>query len=147
MGDRTYTAITINKYHYDRIKDQIDDNSYEDLELEEDQVKFTDCEANYGTMEALENVLQETKTEYDKRWEAGGEYCAGEEFARKVNGEYMIQEISDEGAAVITELKLILAETDPIKREALLNKRLKELEPFEVKPLAAPQSIDFIKNA
>jgi len=154
MGDRTYCEIRVNKYYYEQLKNSLTEDdpkleeTYEDMDEEDgDTIRMYDCEANYGQMEQLESLLHDRKIEYDKRWEAGGDYPSGEEYARKVNGEYSIQEISDGGIAVLEELKLVLTETDPVKREALINKRIKELEPFEVTPLTMPQSIDFIKNA
>jgi len=154
MGDRTFCEIRINKHYYEQLKNSITEDdpkleeTYDEIDEEDgDTVRLYDYEANYGCMEQLESLLHDRKIEYDKRWEAGGDYPAGEEYARKVNGEYKIKDISDGGMAILEELKLALAETDPIKREALINKRIKELEPFEVTPLTMPQSIDFIKNA
>jgi len=148
MGDRTHCEIKIHKHYYTTNKKTIDEFSNDEIrEEEDDTVSIVDYEANYGQMEPLENFLSENKIEYDKGWEAGSEYGPGSQYARNVDGEYRVHDIYDVDEALLTELKTILAETDPTKREALLNKRIKELEPFEVTPLKAPNSIDFIKNA
>jgi len=147
MGDRTYAEVRIHKHYYDRHKEEIDEMGYDEAEEDGDEVTVKDYEANYGSLEALESFCQQNKIEYDRRWEAGGDYSAGNEYARIVNGEYKVHDIYDDGDAVLGELKTILNEKDPTKREELLNKRIKELEPFEITPLKAPQSIDFIKNA
>jgi len=128
MGDRTYCTTTINKHYYNQLEQEFggeqkleEKTQVCEIRKEDDLVEFHDDQANYGQMEELENILQERKIEYNRRWEAGSEYGAGEEYARKVNGEYKIHDLYDDGASVLTELKTVLAETDPIKREALLN--------------------------
>jgi len=147
MGDRTYCKFTINKHYYEQNKEVFDKMDSDETEDDGEEISFVDYEANYGSMESYESFCQEHQIEYDRRWEAGGDYGAGNEYARNVNGEFKLHDIYDDGEAVLTELKSILNETDHAKREALLNKRIKELEPFEITPLKAPQSIDFIKNS
>jgi len=148
MGDRTYAEITINKYYYEQHKEEIEKIGYHDEIREdcEDEATLVCYEANYGHMEPVEDFLKENHIEYDLRWESGGDYGAGNQYARIVNGEYKIHDIYDDGSAVLDELKNILNEKDPTKREALLKKRIKDLEPFEITPLKAPNSIDFIKS-
>jgi len=157
MGDRTYCEIKIHKHYYDQLENSIGEDDpqlsscYEDMDEDGDDVKMYDCEANYGCMEALESLLHDRKIEYDKRWEAGGDYGPGEEYARIVGGEYRIHELSDEGLSVLTEHKESLeiittgGTLEDIKKH--LEAKVKLLEPFEVTPLKSPQSIDFIKNA
>ena len=116
-----------------------------------DEVTIKEYEANYGSLEALESFCQENNIEYDRRWEAGGDYGPGEEYARIVDGELVVHELSDEGAAILNEHKETLeiittgGNLEDIKKH--LEKKINLLEPFEVTPLKAPQSIDFIKNA
>jgi len=147
MGDRTYCKFTINKHYYDQNKEAFDAMDCDEKEEDGDEVSFVDYEANYGSMESYESFCHEHQIEYDRSWEAGGDYSAGTEYARNVNGEYKLHDIYDDGEAVLNELKAVMAEKDPVKREALLEKRIRELEPFEITPLKVPQSIDFIKNA
>ncbi len=153
MGDRAYTSITINKYYYDQLKHEFggekkleEEVCVERIELEDDSAEFVDGDANYGMMERLENILQERKIEYNKRWENGGDYGAGEEYARNVNGEYKTHNIYDVGGEVLTALKELKELKDPELRDLLLTSKIKDLEPFEVTPLLQPQSIDFIKK-
>ena len=141
MGDRTYAAVTINRHYYDQNKSVIDEMGYELADKSEETVTFADDQSNYGNMDDIENFCQEHNIEYDKRWQAGDNYEAGEEHARIVKGILNVHTMSDSGFIVLQELKTILAETDPIKREALLKKKVKEHEPFEVTPLKGPNSI------
>lgn len=151
MGDRTYAEVRINKYYYERHKEKIDEMGYDEAEEIEDEVTIKDYEANYGSLEALESFCQENNIEYDRRWEAGGDYGPGEEYARIVDGELVVHELSDEGAAILNEHKETLeiittgGTLEDVKKH--LEKKINLLEPFEVTPLKAPQSIDFIKNA
>jgi len=149
MGDRTYAVVYINKYYYEQNKKELDmlaEDSCYDTQVNDDIVEFHDDQANYGNIPSITDFLQENKIEYTLSWEDGGDYHAGSEYARIVNGEYKIHDIYDDGYAVLQELKTILNEKDPTKREALLKKRIKDLEPFEITPLKAPNSIDFIKS-
>ena len=153
MGDRTYCSIRINKHYYNLLaiahRKDLED-MYDELEDDGDEVIMSEQEANYGNMEELENLLKENKIEYNKRWEDGDEFKAGEEFARIVNGKYCVHEISDQGASILIEYKelqeLIMkgADLESVKKH-IENKRIL-LEPFEITPLRVPQSIDFIKN-
>lgn len=153
MGDRTYCSIRINKHYYNQLanahRKDLED-MYDELEDDGDEVVMSEQEANYGNMEPLENLLKANNIEYNKRWEDGDEYKAGEEFARIVNGKYCIHEISDQGDAILQEYKelqeLILkgASLESIKKH--VENKVTVLEPFEITPLRVPQSIDFIKN-
>ena len=160
MGDRTYTSYNFHKYHLKKMmvdlnakdeKDLADNLCSEDVEIEGDEVKIYDYEANYGSIESLESYLQSNHIEYDKRWEAGGDYEAGDEFARNVNGEYKVHELSDKGFEVLTHLKEFQETIDQNCTFEELKKNIKDklnlIEPFEITPLKLPNSIDFIKNA
>jgi len=152
MGDRTYATVSINKHYYEQNKDVIDKMGYE-YECDEgsEVVTLADDQANYGRMAEIEDFCQEHNIEYNKRWEAGGDYGAGEEYARIVNGELLTHEISDDYATVLQEHKKtmeIIAKGGTLEEvKKHLAKKIKELEPFEVTPLKAPNSIDFINNA
>lgn len=153
MGDRTYCAVTIHKHYYNQLIQELGEKELEKIiysdetEIDGDEVRFVCYEANYGNWEELTNLLVERNIEYDRRWESGGDYGPGNEYARIVNGEYILHNIYDDGDAIVDELKIFLNETDPIKMRELVEKRLLELEPFKIEPLKLPNSIDFIKNA
>ena len=96
MGDRTYTTISIHKFFADQVKatEDLSDDAEGDGKLaakfdcdeveqeDGDITKFVCYEANYAMIDSLESYLHENKIEYDKRWESGDDYEAGEEYAR-----------------------------------------------------------------
>ena len=153
MGDRTYCEIRINKHYYNLLaiahRKDLED-MYDELEDDGDEVVMKESEANYGNMDELENLLKENKIEYNKRWEDGDEFKAGEEFARIVNGKYCIHDISDQGQGILQEYKeleeLIMKGADLELVKKHIENRIILLEPFKITPLRVPQSIDFIKN-
>ena len=152
MGDRTYASIKISKYDYHRHKKELDKiakGQYLDVDLQEDTVEFIDDQANYGELPILNDFLLENCIEYNKRWEAGGDYEAGEEFARNVQGEYKIHDISDTGVKVLQvhlDIMEIIEGTggDIEKVKEYVEKHLNLLQPFEITPLHKPNSINFI---
>lgn len=151
MGDRTYCSIRINKHYYNQIKNTPDfKNMYDELEEDGDEVILSEQEANYGNMDDLEKLLQNNSIEYNKRWEDGDEFKAGEEFARIVDGKYLVHEISDQGTSILQEYKelqeLISVGADLNNVAQHIAKKMKALEPFEITPLRVPQSIHFIKE-
>ena len=149
MGDRTYCTTTINIYYYKQFKTELDalaKAQYYEVEKEDELVNFNDDQANYGDMPEIVSFLSEREIEYDKRWESGGDYSAGSEYAREVKGIYTKCDIYEGGEDLINNLKELLA-CNTNERENLIKIKLKHLEPFEVTPLSMPQSIDFIKNA
>ena len=157
MGDRTHTTISIHKFFADKMRgtENLGDGELaakfdcDELEQEDGDITIFVCyEANYATLETLETYLHENKIDYDKSWESGGDYEAGEEYARKVNGEYMVHSLTAKQHDVLGTLKtLIELKEDPAKLMECLENTLLELEPFEQTQLNQPQSIDFIKNA
>ena len=154
MGDRTYAELTIHKFHYQQNKKELEATGYHD-EVRDDNdetVTFVCYEANYGHMEGLESECQERNIEYNLRWENCGDYNAGEEFFRIVDGEHKVHSIYDTQEETLTALKKVAeivvkdgATLDEVAKH--LTDKIKELEPFEVKPLRGPNSIDFIRNA
>lgn len=157
MGDRTYVEIIIHKHYYDLLLNGTfsgdayklgDAFNADDIEFEDDLVKFQCYEVNYATWDTLENLLSERKIEYDKMWAAGGDYEAGESWTRVINGEYVEHELTDTGLAIKEHNDTLLANLDnPEKIKELILKLDKVVNPFKVEPLGLPQSIDFIKNA
>ena len=146
MGDRTFTEIHINIHYYQQHKDSLDKLDYERADTDEEAV-FIDYEANYAQMHDLEDYCRDHLIEYDKYHEAGGDYDAGEEYARVIDGQCMVHDLSKSGVDMLNQLKVFLKHQDqPVKMIAEMKKLVKQLEPFEITPLKAPQSIDFIKN-
>jgi len=157
MGDRTYVEITIHKYYYNQLlsesfagdeKKLEEEVGADDIDEGDDLVHFQCHEVNYATWDSLENLLREHNIEFNKLWAAGGDYEAGESWTRNVNGKYMEHELSDKGIAIQTYTNSLVANLDnPEKLKELILKMDAEVNPFEIKPLTQPQSIDFIKNA
>lgn len=153
MGDRTYTTVTIHKASYKQLLGryggdkevlckELDIDEVED-EME-DTLVFLSCEeANYGEMETLEKLLRASKIEYDKEWERGDEYEAGELFCRNINGKMESFERYVTNKA-LCETLIVLRDMKPEEREAFIHKTIKEVMPFEPTPLKAPNSVHFI---
>ena len=150
MGDRVCSEITIHKSSYKKHKKEIDalgwdDDNYDDGE---DNVTLHDYEDNYGSLKDMCALCMEHNIEYDRSWSNGDNFDSGSEYARTINGEYYIHNIYDTGEAVVDELKLLWQhKEDPAKLIAELEKKLKELEPFELTPLRASNAIDFISSS
>ena len=99
MGDRTSVTITLRKSDFERLlaknggteadfrntvgADSIDDDG--------DYIVIRGYEINYAEWGEVEDILKENLIPFDKSWEAGGGFSAGESYVRVVNGE--IQEL------------------------------------------------------
>jgi len=150
MGDRTYCSYTIHKDNLAKIKanlgiadnfkvaEHLDASVIED---EGDTVQFYDYEANYGTIEKLQDYLSEHEIEYDKRWEAGGDYDAGNEYYRIIEGKPKCYEIYDDSYQVVVALETLLKEAAQGKDlKTLVEAKIRKLVPFEEGPLLAPSN-------
>ena len=149
MGDRTWASITIHQDDYPKVIESPTEEKYFisrhclceiDKDSEPYMVQFIDDQANYGKIESLEDLLQELEIEYTLRWEDGGDYSAGEEHLRWIDGVYTDHAIYDDQAGTLITLKNIAKEYDPKNPEAMLlaiNNKIKEYEPWEVKPPAS----------
>ena len=140
MGDRTFVTITIHKDFLpsliqlgggtqDKLHQAV---CYEDMQEYGDEISFSDSEVNYAEWSTLEELLQKGKIEYDKRWEQGGDYDAGEANYRCIKGKWVLQEIYKEQKAQIDLLELLLKSKD-IEKAA--KKTLKKLRPFKITDL------------
>jgi hypothetical protein len=99
VGDRTSVTITLRKSDFERLlaknggteadfrntvgADSIDDDG--------DYIVIRGYEINYAEWGEVEDILKENLIPFDKSWEAGGGFSAGESYVRVVNGE--IQEL------------------------------------------------------
>ena len=149
MGDRVYADITIHRLDYDQHQEELDKLEYEvELQEQEQHVIFRDYEANYANMDGLEEFLADNKIEHNKSWENGGDFEAGYEHGRRVKGELLIAEITKSDYETLEELKQVLQLNDPEKIKDALEKKVKQLEPFEVTLLKPniPKSVDYIKK-
>ncbi len=84
MGDRTYTAITLNAAFEPFVECLFEtrSGSVDQILKDVDGVHIICHEANYGEMDDVENVLEEYFIPYDKRWEAGSEFGPGGKTVR-----------------------------------------------------------------
>jgi hypothetical protein len=109
MGDRTTVSITVRKKDYERLlakeresattfihaigADSIDDDG--------DRISIWCHEVNYADWDNLQDILKENLIPYDKTWDAGDDYSAGESYVRLVNGEMRELEFNED------EMKLV----------------------------------------
>lgn len=152
MGDRTYVTITVRKSDYQRILQKHfngDEHALEakfnpsQVEEYEATVELGAEECNYGEWDELQEFLGENKIEYDKRWEAGGEYVGGNAYFRLIKGKLKCVEIYDSENALLKFLEEA-RKTDPKNLKALIDKKYKDVCPFEITDLNRPLSVDYI---
>lgn len=101
MGDRTYVQLSLPKSCLEKAKKIVPDiegqtaeewRSPHDDENGVEMICFHYEEVNYANLE-FEGLLQENKIPYDKEWEDGGDYKAGEEtFRVDQNGNGILKE-------------------------------------------------------
>lgn len=156
MGDRTYVTVRLRKADYQYLIDKHFGGSEEkfDAEFSPSQTDFfgnvVDIgaeEINYGEWDEFEKFLYENGVEYDKRWEAGGDYSAGSKYFRMVAGKYQSVEIYETQEALLSFLQELETEKDPKKLRKKIKDRIKELCPFPIVDLnEVSNSADFIQE-
>ncbi|GEM_PF-2629090 len=113
MGDSTNVTITIRKIDYERLlavegegeanfrevigADEIDDDG--------DWVSLRGYEINYAEWGEVEDILKENLIPYDKSWDAGGGFSAGESYVRVVDGEMQELEFYEDESKLVEFLK------------------------------------------
>lgn len=140
MGDRTNVEFYIRSLKIPKeFIDESDTHSFERgvTYLEQD-------EANYGNWDELEEYLKENEIEFDKYWGSGGDYTAGQAYARKTSKGYKYYEIYDEERRILGVLKELSKIKDPKKLMTTIKTRIKELHPFTADDIFRPNSLDFI---
>jgi hypothetical protein len=142
MGDRTNVTITVRKTDYERLlakegqskpafrdavgADEIDDDG--------DLVVFRGYEINYADWDDLEDILKENQIPYDKTWDAGGGYSAGESYVREFDGEMKELEFYEDESKLIEFLKAVKdLPADEIK--AKVQEEYKRQFPWEIEKL------------
>lgn len=156
MGDRTTVRITIRKSDYnnlekefggkDKFEEEVGASEVDDLG---DLIDLTAYEVNYANWDELESLLKDRKIEYNKSWDAGSEYDAGDSYVRILKGELREIEINNtqyEQEMVYKEILTQIKKGDIKKLEKFVLKRLKEIRPFEIVPLDQPNSVRFIQE-
>ena len=154
MGDRTHTVVTVHTHTYKQLLINFNNNSEELMkhfgidEIEHystEEVNLIEYEANYGEMEELEKLLWKSKIDYNKTWQDGCEYAAGELFCRNIKGSMQKFEITEDQNLLLNTLQQ-LKELPVAKMVEEMEKKIKELQPFKPEPLKSPNSLDFIMN-
>ncbi len=103
MGDRTSVYLTVRKTDKEKVEAIIDEhsNGYDDV-FEGDcpsdstaTIEYSFYEVNYANLD-FENILRDRGIPYDKRWEQGGDYNAGNEVFRiDSDGESILKEFDE----------------------------------------------------
>jgi hypothetical protein len=142
VGDRTNVTITLRKSDYERllaVKGESKANFRETIGADEidddgDWISIRGCEINYADWDELQDILKENLIPYDKSWDAGGGYSAGESYVRLVDEEMKELEFYED------EMKLIqfLKEVKDLPAEKIKQKVLEEYKrqfPWEIEKL------------
>ena len=142
MGDRTNVTITVPKNDYERLlakegeieatfRDVIGANEIDD---DGDWVSRRGYEINYAEWGEVENILKENLIPYDKSWDAGGGFSAGESYVRVVNGEMQELEFHEDEMKLVEFLKDVKdLPADEIKER--IQKEYKRQFPWEIEKL------------
>lgn len=159
MGDRTTVRITITESNYKKLLERDfnsdpekfsgevysdDRNDFKNEETGVNLVEFTGHDMNYGDWRDLEGILKDNLIEYDKSWDSGCGYEAGEAYFRLKDGALVEHSFYNSVTVEIDLLKSLLEHKGDLREE--IQKKLKHLEPEEIKPLSDSNSLDFIRK-
>ena len=142
MGDRTTVSITVRRKDYECLlakegeceatfrhaigADSIDDDG--------DWISIRCHEVNYADWDDLQDILKENLIPYDKTWDAGDSYSAGESYVRFVNGEMRELEFQEDEIKLVEFLKDVKdLPADAIK--AKVQEEYKRQFPWEIEKL------------
>ena len=142
MGDRTNVTITVRKSDYKRLlakageseapfRDAIGADTIDD---DGDWIVIRGYQINYANWDDLQDVLKENLIPYDKTWDAGDNYTAGESYVRVVNGEMQELEFHEEEMKLVEFLKEVKdLPADEIRER--VQKEYKRQFPWEIEKL------------
>ncbi len=142
MGDRTNVTITVRKTDYERLlaeKGESEANFREAIGADEidddgDWIVIRGYQINWGDWNDLEDLLKENLIPYDKTWDAGDNYSAGESYVRLINGEMHELEFHEEEMKLVEFLKDVKdLPADEIK--AKVQEEYKRQFPWEIEKL------------
>lgn len=113
MGDRTTVSITVRKTDYERLLAKEGDSETTFLHAigadsidDDGDWKTTWChEVNYADWDDLQDILKENLIPYDKTWDAGDDYSAGESYVRFVNAEMRELEFHEDERKLVEFLR------------------------------------------
>jgi hypothetical protein len=142
MGDRTNVTITVRRQDYERLlaKEGENDATFRDAigadEIDHggDWVSLRGYEINYADWDDLQDILKENLIPYDKTWDAGDNYSAGESYVRLIDGEMQELEFHEEEMKLVEFLKDVKdLPADEIK--AKVQEEYKRQFPWEIEKL------------
>jgi hypothetical protein len=142
MGDRTSVTITVRRKDYERLlaKEGESESTFRDaigadtIDDDGDWIVIRGYEINYADWDDLQDILKENLIPYDKTWDAGGNYSAGESYVRLVNGEMQELEFHEEEMKLVEFLKDVKdLSADEIK--AKVQEEYKRQFPWEIEKL------------
>lgn len=128
MGDRTSVTITMRKNDYERLLAEEGESEATFLKaigadtIDDDGslIVFNGYEINYADWDELQGLLKENLIPYDKTWEAGGGYTAGESYVRLVDGKMQELEFYEYESKLVEFLKDVKdLPADEIKEKVL----------------------------
>lgn len=142
MGDRTSVKITLRKKDYERLlanRGESEDVFRTDIGAEcidddGDLVSIRGYEVDYADWSELQDLLQDNLIPYDKTWDSGDDFSAGESFVRVVNGEVRELEFYEYESNLIEFLKAVKdLPADEIKAKVL--EEYEKQFPWEIEKL------------
>jgi hypothetical protein len=142
MGDRTVVTITVRKTDYERLLAEKGENDAsfreavgaDEIDYGGDWVSLRGYEINYADWDDLQDILKENFIPYDKSWDAGGGYSAGESYVRLVNEEMQELEFHEDEMKLVEFLKDVKdLPADEIKER--VQEEYKRQFPWEIEKL------------
>ena len=142
MGDRTRVTITIRKKDYERL---LAEKGYseagfrdvvvaDEIEDEGDLIVLHGYEVNYADWDELQDILKEDLIPYDKTWDAGGSYSAGESHVRLVDGAMQELEFYEDESKLVGFLKEV-KDLSSNEIKARVQEEYKRQFPWEIEKL------------
>ena len=142
MGDRTSVTITVRKTDYERLlaKEGGTETDFrvtigaDSIEDDGNYIVIRGYEINYAEWGEVEDILKENLIPFDKSWDAGGGYSAGESYVRLVNGDMLELEFYEGESKLVEFLKEVkdLA-ADEIKER--VQREYQQQFPWEIEKL------------
>jgi hypothetical protein len=104
------------------------------IDRDGDSIVIRGDEINYADWDELQDILKEKLIPYDKTWEAGGGYTAGESYVRLFDGKMQELEFYDYESKLVEFLKDVKdLPADKIKEKVL--EEYKKQFPWEIEKL------------
>jgi hypothetical protein len=142
MGDRTCVTVTVRKADYDRLLAEVGESEEtfrkaigaDTIDHDGKLIVIRGYEINYADWDELQGLLQKNLIPYDKTWEAGGGYSAGESYLRLVDGKMQELEFYEYESKLVEFLKNL----KDLPAEKIKEKVLEEYKrqfPWEIEKL------------